>query len=88
MANFQLPEANFQFMTIFPLIQKQRQRKMLGREQPGIVSNQRTQPGIAQPAVLSPLPSITKEKESQPTAQALAPILHFSLPCSPSPTEH
>lgn len=31
MANFQLPEANFQVMTIFPLIQKQRQRKMLGQ---------------------------------------------------------
>lgn len=30
MANFQLSEANFQFMTIFPLIQKQRQTKILG----------------------------------------------------------
>lgn len=89
MANFQLPEANFQFMTIFPLIQKQRQRKMLGQRTAWDCLQLKDTAWDCQASSPTPTrPSVTKDKENQPTEPTLAPLLHFPLPCSPTPTQH
>lgn len=86
LANFQLQEANFQFMTILPL--KQRWRKMLRQRTVWDCLQPNCKPRIARPTPHPPLQH-KKQKENQPTGQGSAPLLlHFPLPYAPTSTKH